>query len=111
MLFDGKVEEPKNFYTSVFKNSKVEDAARNDDAGPVFSATIEIDGGRFHLLTPDRQLISRRQSLYIVNCETQAEVDELWEKLVAGGALLHVRLAEGQVPGLLGRSSRRRCYD
>ena len=44
LLLDGKAEEAMNFYTSVFKNSEVVDVARSGDAGPVFSATIELDG-------------------------------------------------------------------
>ena len=97
LLLDGKAEEAMNFYTSVFKNSKVVDVARSGDAGSVFSATIELDGERFHLLNTGPKADFTAAISFFVNCETQAEVDELWDKLLAGGAPLQLRLAEGQV--------------
>ena len=57
-----------NFYTSVFKNSKVVDVARSGDAGPVFSATIELDGERFHLLNTGPKADFTAAISFFVNC-------------------------------------------
>ena len=88
LLLDGKAEEAMNFYTSVFKNSKIVDVARSGDAGPVFSATIELDGERFHLLNTGPKADFTAAISFFVNCETQAEVDELWDQLADGGTPL-----------------------
>ena len=88
LLLDGKAEEAMNFYTSVFKNSKVVDVSRSGDSGPLFGATVELDGERFMLLnTGPKAEFSAAVSFYI-NCETQDEVDDLWDKLVDGGTPL-----------------------
>ena len=110
LLLDGKAEEAMNFYTSVFKNSKVVDVARSGDAGPVFSATIELDGGRFHLLNTGPKADFTAAISFFVNCETQAEVDELWEKLVAGGAPLQCGWLKDKF-GLHWQVSSRRRWD
>ena len=85
LLLDGRAEEAMNFYTSVFKNSKILDVMRSGDTGPVFSATIELDGERFHLLNVGPKADFNAAISFFVNCETQAEVDELWGKLLVGG--------------------------
>jgi predicted 3-demethylubiquinone-9 3-methyltransferase (glyoxalase superfamily) len=54
----------------------------------VFSATIELDGERFHLLNTGPKADFTAAISFFVNCETQAEVDELWDKLLAGGTPL-----------------------
>jgi len=90
LWFDGKAEEAANFYTSIFKNSKILNLARYGEAGPgpkgsVMVATFELEGQRFMALNGGPQYtISPAISLF-VDCETQAEVDQLWEKLTAGG--------------------------
>ena len=113
LWFDGNAEEAMNFYTSVFKNSKVVDVARSGDAGPVFSATIELDGERLHLLNTGPKAEFTAAISFFVNCETQAEVDELWEKLVAGGAPLQCGWLKDKfglhwqvIPSALGRLMR-----
>jgi len=113
LLLDGKAEEAMNFYTSVFKNSKVVDVARSGDAGPVFSATIELDGERFHLLNTGPKAEFTAAISFFVNCETQAEVDELWDKLLAGGAPLRCGWLKDKfglhwqiIPSALGRLMR-----
>ncbi|MEA2982652.1 MAG: hypothetical protein QOF09_4475 [Alphaproteobacteria bacterium] len=88
LLLDGKAEEAMKFYTSVFKNSKIVDVTRSGDAGPVFGATIELDGERFHLLNTGPKADFTAAISFFVNCETQAEVDDLWDKLAAGGTPL-----------------------
>jgi predicted 3-demethylubiquinone-9 3-methyltransferase (glyoxalase superfamily) len=90
LWFNDNAEEAMNFYVSIFKNSKAGSVSRYGDAGPgpkgsVMSATFQLDGQEFMALNGGPQFkFTPAISLY-VNCETQAEVDELWEKLSAGG--------------------------
>lgn len=90
LWFNDNAEEAMLFYTSIFKNSRIIAVSRYGDAGPgpagsVMSATFELEGQQFMALNggPNFQF-SPAISLF-VNCETQAEVDELWDKLCAGG--------------------------
>jgi len=90
LWFDGKAEEAMNFYVSVFKNSKVVKVSRYGEAGPgakgtVMSATFELDGQQFHALNGGPQFTFTPAISLFVNCETQQEVDHLWEKLSEGG--------------------------
>ena len=85
LLIDGRAEEAMNFYTSVFKNSKIVDVSRAGDTGPVFSATVELDGERFILLNMGPKTEFTAAVSFFINCETQPEVDDLWDKLLAGG--------------------------
>jgi len=90
LWFDGKAEEAMNFYVSVFKNSKVGRVTRYGEAGPgpkgtVMSATFHLDGQEFFALNGGPQYTFTPAISFFVNCETQQEVDELWEKLSAGG--------------------------
>ena len=90
LWFDGKAEEAMNFYVSVFKNSKVVKVSRYGEAGPgakgtVMSATFELDGQQFHALNGGPQFTFTPAISLFVNCETQQEVDELWDKLSEGG--------------------------
>jgi predicted 3-demethylubiquinone-9 3-methyltransferase (glyoxalase superfamily) len=90
LWFDGQAEEAMNFYVSVFKNSKVVRVSRYGDAGPgpkgtVMSATFQLDGQDFFALNGGPQFTFSPAISFFVNCETQQEVDELWEKLSAGG--------------------------
>jgi predicted 3-demethylubiquinone-9 3-methyltransferase (glyoxalase superfamily) len=90
LWFDGKAEEAMNFYVSVFKNSKVGKVTRYGEAGPgpkgtVMSATFHLDGQELFALNGGPQYTFTPAISFFVNCETQQEVDELWEKLSAGG--------------------------
>jgi predicted 3-demethylubiquinone-9 3-methyltransferase (glyoxalase superfamily) len=90
LWFDGKAEEAANFYTSIFKNSKIKHIARYGDGGPgpkgtVMSATFELEGQEFMALNGGPQFTFSPAISLFVNCETQQEVDELWEKLSKGG--------------------------
>jgi predicted 3-demethylubiquinone-9 3-methyltransferase (glyoxalase superfamily) len=84
LWFDGRVEEAMNHYLSVFRNARIRDVRRAGD-GTVRFATFEheglefiaFDGGPHHRFNDAVSLF--------VNCETQAEVDELWGKLSEGG--------------------------
>ncbi len=90
LWFDGKAEEAMHFYTSIFKNSKVGTVTRYGEAGPgpkgsVMSATFQLDGEDFIALNGGPQFTFSPAISFFVNCQTQEEVDELWEKLSAGG--------------------------
>jgi len=91
--FDGKAEEAMNFYVSIFKNSKVGSVTRYGEGGPgpkgtVMSATFQLEGQEFSALNGGPQFKFSPAISFFVNCQTQAEVDELWEKLSAGGQKL-----------------------
>ncbi len=90
LWFDDKAEEAVNFYTSVFKNSKIGSMSRYGEGGPgakgtVMSATFEIEGQEFTALNGGPVFQFSPAISFFVHCETQAEVDDLWEKLSAGG--------------------------
>jgi predicted 3-demethylubiquinone-9 3-methyltransferase (glyoxalase superfamily) len=90
LWFDGKAEEAANFYASTFRNARVIGLTRYGDAGPgpkgsVMIATFEIDDQKFIALNGGPQFSFTPAISFVVNCETQAEVDEYWEKLSAGG--------------------------
>jgi predicted 3-demethylubiquinone-9 3-methyltransferase (glyoxalase superfamily) len=90
LWFDGKAEEAANFYTSIFKDSKILHIARYGEAGPgpkgtVMVATFQLEGQQFMALNGGPHYTFSPAISFFVDCETQAEVDELWEKLTAGG--------------------------
>ena len=90
LWFNDNAEEAMNFYVSIFKNSKVVSVTRYGDAGPgpkgtVMSATFQLEGQHFYALNGGPQFSFTPAISLFVNCETQQEVDELWEKLSAGG--------------------------
>jgi predicted 3-demethylubiquinone-9 3-methyltransferase (glyoxalase superfamily) len=90
LWFDGQAEEAANFYVSVFKHSKILHVSRYGDAGPgpkgsVMLASFEIEGQQFMALNAGPQYTFSPAISFFVDCETQAEVDELWQKLTAGG--------------------------
>ena len=90
LWFDNQAEEAMHFYVSIFKNSKVGRVTRYGDAGPgpkgtVMSATFELDGQEVFALNGGPLFHFTPAISFFVNCESQQEVDELWEKLSAGG--------------------------
>jgi predicted 3-demethylubiquinone-9 3-methyltransferase (glyoxalase superfamily) len=90
LWFDDKAEEAMNFYTSIFKNSKILNVSRYGEAGPgpqgkVMIATFELNGQEFMALNGGPEFTFSPAISFFVTCETQAEVDELWEKLSDGG--------------------------
>ena len=85
LWFDGKAEEAANFYVSLFKNSSVTSVNRTGDAGPAFMVTFQIDGQEFMALNGGPQFKFTEAVSLFVNCDTQQEVDDLWEKLSKGG--------------------------
>ena len=84
LWFDDKAEEAMNFYISIFKNSKILGVTPGPN-GTVMSATFQLDGQEFMTLNAGPQFPFTEAISFFVNCETQAEVDELWEKLTEGG--------------------------
>ena len=84
LWFDNQAEEAMNFYVSIFKNSKILSVAPGPN-GTVMSATFELEGQEFMALNAGPQFKFTEAISFFVNCETQAEVDELWGKLTEGG--------------------------
>jgi predicted 3-demethylubiquinone-9 3-methyltransferase (glyoxalase superfamily) len=90
LWFDDQAEEAMHFYVSVFKNSKVGNVTRYGDAGPgpkgsVMTASFELEGQQFTALNGGPHFKFTEAISFVVSCETQAEVDELWDKLSEGG--------------------------
>lgn len=90
LWFDGKAEEAMNFYMSVFKNAKIVNVMRYGEAGPgpkgsVLAVTFELEGQEFIALNGGPQFQFTPAISMFVKCQTQAEVDDYWEKLLAGG--------------------------
>lgn len=90
LWFDNNAEEAANFYVSVFKNSKLLNVARYSDAGPgpkdsVMTVEFELDGQEFVALNAGPRFKFTEAISFVVNCETQDEVDYYWERLSEGG--------------------------
>jgi len=85
LWFDGNAEEAMNFYTSIFKNSKIVSISRVGEGGPVTGGAFQLDGQEFIALNGGPQFTFTPAISFFVNCESQQEVDELWEKLSEGG--------------------------
>jgi predicted 3-demethylubiquinone-9 3-methyltransferase (glyoxalase superfamily) len=84
LWFDGQAEEAMNFYLSIFKSGKVLNVNRMGDKA--FMVSFELEGQQFMGLNAGPKYKFTEAISFFVNCETQEEVDELWEKLSAGGA-------------------------
>lgn len=94
LWFDGQAEEAAKFYTSIFKDSKITKVTRYGAAGPgapgsVMSVVFELEGQEFYALNGGPQFKFSPAISLFVRCETQAEIDALWDKLSAGGTKLH----------------------
>jgi predicted 3-demethylubiquinone-9 3-methyltransferase (glyoxalase superfamily) len=83
LWFDTQAEEAMNFYVSLFKNSKVGNVSRHGDQ--VFSVTFELEGVEFMGMNAGPMFKFNEAVSFYVDCEDQAEVDELWDKLIADG--------------------------
>jgi len=91
LWFDGQAEDAANFYTSIFKNSKIGAVRRYGEAGPepkgsVMSVEFQLEGEEFVALNGGPQFKFTPAVSLFVNCETQQEVDDLWARLSEGGA-------------------------
>lgn len=90
LTFNDQAEEAVNFYVSIFKNSKILGTNRYGEGGPMpagtlMSASFVLDGREYMALNGGPQFTFTDGFSLFVECETQAEVDEYWEKLSAGG--------------------------
>jgi predicted 3-demethylubiquinone-9 3-methyltransferase (glyoxalase superfamily) len=90
LWFDNNAEEAIQFYTSIFKDSKVLSTSRYGDAGPgqkgaLMTATFQLEGREFMALNGGPQYKFSEAISLLVNCTSQQEVDELWTKLSEGG--------------------------
>ena len=89
LWFDDNAEEAMNYYVSIFNNSRIISVQRYAGPGPeqkVLTATFQLEGQEFMALNGGPYFKFNEAISLFVNCETQEEVDDLWEKLVAGGA-------------------------
>jgi predicted 3-demethylubiquinone-9 3-methyltransferase (glyoxalase superfamily) len=90
LTFDDEAEEAVNHYTSVFKNSKIIRTNCYPEGGPVtagsfMSAELELDGQPFFALNGGPSFTFSQGISLFVNCDSQEEIDELWERLSEGG--------------------------
>jgi predicted 3-demethylubiquinone-9 3-methyltransferase (glyoxalase superfamily) len=90
LWFDHQAEEAAEFYVSVFPNSAVGETARYTGAGPgpkgsVMTVVFQLDGQQFTALNGGPIFKFTEATSFVVNCETQEEVDKYWEALSQGG--------------------------
>jgi predicted 3-demethylubiquinone-9 3-methyltransferase (glyoxalase superfamily) len=94
LWFDNQAEEAINFYTSIFKNSKIGSISRYDEKGAgasgrpqgsVMTATFQLEGQEFVALNGGPHFKFTEAISLVVNCESQEEIDYYWTKLSEGG--------------------------
>ncbi|MEW6129286.1 MAG: VOC family protein [Acidobacteriota bacterium] len=90
LTFNDQAEEAANFYVSLFKNSRITNVTHYGDAlpemkGKVMSVSFQLEGQDFMALNGGSQFKFSSGISLFVNCQSQAEVDELWAKLTEGG--------------------------
>jgi predicted 3-demethylubiquinone-9 3-methyltransferase (glyoxalase superfamily) len=94
LWFDDQAEEAVNFYVSIFRNSRIKGTARYDDEGAkaagrpkgsVMTVQFELNGQEFVALNGGPIFKFTEAISFVVNCETQEELDHFWQKLSAGG--------------------------
>jgi len=94
LWFDNQAEEAANFYTAIFKNSKIVSVARYGDEaakvsgmpkGTAMTVAFELDGQKFVALNGGPHFKFTEAISFVVDCQTQEEVDHYWERLSAGG--------------------------
>lgn len=90
LWFDNQAEEAAKFYCSIFENSKVGQIVRYGDSGPgpkgqVMIVTFQLDGQNFTALNGGPRFKFTEAISFVVNCDTQKEIDYFWEKLIADG--------------------------
>jgi predicted 3-demethylubiquinone-9 3-methyltransferase (glyoxalase superfamily) len=98
LWFDDQAEEAAKFYTSIFKNSKIGKITRYDEeaagasgrpAGSVMTVDFELEGQKFVALNGGPVFKFTEALSFVVNCESQEEVDYFWKKLSVGGEESH----------------------
>jgi len=92
LWFDNNAGDAIDFYTSIFKNSKVSNVMRYGDAGPgpkgsVMGATFELEGQEFKVLNGGPMFKFSPAISFFVDCQTQDEVDHYWARLSEGGTV------------------------
>ncbi len=85
LWFDGNAEAAAKFYVAVFTNAKLGRTCRYPEGGKAMVVEFEIEGQKFIGLDGGPQFKLSEAVSFIVNCETQAEIDYFWEKLTADG--------------------------
>ena len=85
LWFNTQAEEATRFYVSLFPNSKIVSINRIGDGGPVMTTSFELDGQPVIALNGGPEFKFNEAFSFFVNCETQAQVDDLWTKLTADG--------------------------
>lgn len=90
LWFDNQAEEAVNYYTSIFKQSKILNTSyyaegSTGPVGTVMTVVFELEGQTFYALNGGPLFKFTPAISFFVNCTTQQEVDHLWEKLSAGG--------------------------
>jgi predicted 3-demethylubiquinone-9 3-methyltransferase (glyoxalase superfamily) len=90
LWFDTQAEEAANFYTSIFKNSRILEISHYGEAGPrpegmVLTVNFELDGQEFVALNGGPEFTFDEAISFQVSCEGQTEVDEFWSRLSEGG--------------------------
>ena len=90
LWFDTQAEEAANLYVSIFKNSKILKVARYGEAGPgragsVMIVNFQIEGQEFIALNAGPRFKFTEAISFVINCQTQEEVDHYWNKLTADG--------------------------
>jgi predicted 3-demethylubiquinone-9 3-methyltransferase (glyoxalase superfamily) len=90
LWFDSNAEEAANFYVSIFKDSKILKIARYGEAGPgpagsAMVVNFQIEGQDFIALNGGPLFKFTEAISFVINCQTQEEVDHYWNKLTAGG--------------------------
>ena len=90
LWFDTEAEEAAKFYTSMFPNSSITDVSHYGEAGPrpagtVLTVSFELDGQEFTALNGGPDLKFNEAVSFLVNCESQEEVDDLWGKILDSG--------------------------
>ncbi len=90
LWFDNNAEEAAQFYTSVFKNSRILSVSRYGDAGPgpkgsVMVVSFQLEGQQFTALNGGPLFKFSEAFSFVVSCENQQEIDDYWNKLTSGG--------------------------
>lgn len=90
LWFDNNAEEAARFYVSVFKNAEIHQITRYGDGAPLPAGTpltlsFSLEGQEFVALNGCKQMSFNTAVSFVVNCETQEEIDYYWEKLSEGG--------------------------
>ena len=98
LWFNNQAEEAAQFYTSIFKDSKIESVSRYGEAGQeihgrppgtAMTVSFQLEGMEFTALNGGPMFTFTEAISFVVSCESQEEVDEFWEKLSEGGAKGH----------------------